>query len=508
MFFEGPVGSLVSLTVMSTPRSPEALYHAIPQALAPEDDHESPPDILELETGETQMMEESFVPSDPPAVVVDTQVWWIHFILGCCVLLPWNVMITATPYFLSCLKGTPLQGVFSSYLSVTLTATNFFFLAHATAVSKRTSPSRQIRQCLMWLSIFCLLLTISTYVRLPASLFMALTLLNGAAQSALGSYLQTSVVAVASLFGPQALQSMMSGQAAVAVAVSGVQVMSSALFVWKSTPEQITANAVNGDAERDSARVFFALSTFFLLISAFAHNILVSKTTYKILVESLEYKMIPETGSVEHGQALTSLGRENFAAEWNRIMRVAKANISFELAVAYVFIVTLAVFPPISTSVQPTNPVIHPLLFNAVHFLVFNLGDFLGRYVCTIPSLLIWSATWLTTLSLSRTLFIPIFLMCNIQRSAAESPTTPIINSDFLFMLILFAFGFSNGYVSSLCMMSAPSLDHNPRLKGRKEDVDVAATVASFSLVGGLALGSMASFVVRAAFCRCNPFSS
>ncbi|KAG5333937.1 hypothetical protein C0989_004610, partial [Termitomyces sp. Mn162] len=379
---------------MSTPRSPEALYHAIPQALAPEDDHESSPDILELETGETQMMEESFVPSDPPAVVVDTQVWWIHFILGCCVLLPWNV---------------------------TLTATNFFFLAHATAVSKRTSPSRQIRQCLMWLSIFCLLLTISTYVRLPASLFMALTLLIGAAQSALGSYLQTSVVAVASLFGPQALQSMMSGQAAVSVAVSSVQVMSSALFVWKSTPEQITANAVNGDAERDSARVFFALSTFFLLISAFAHNILVSKTTYKILIGSLEYKMIPETGSVEHEQALTSLGRENFAAEWNRIMRVAKANISFELAVAYVFIVTL--------------------------------------------------------------------------RSAAESPTTPIINSDFLFMLILFAFGFSNGYVSSLCMMSAPSLDHNPRLKGRKEDVDVAATVASFSLVGGLALGSMASFV-------------
>ncbi|KAG6901549.1 hypothetical protein C0995_010659 [Termitomyces sp. Mi166 len=466
---------------MSPSRSSEGLYYAIPQALVPEADHESPPNILDLEADEPTETGESFAPSDPPAVVVDTQVRWIHFILGCCVLLPWNV---------------------------TFTAANLIFLAHATAVSKRTSPSRQIRQCIMWLSILCLLLTISTYVRLPAGLFMALTLLIGAIQSALGSYLQTSVVAVASLFGPQALQSMMSGQAAVAVAVSGVQVMSSALFIWRATPGQITANAVSGDAEKNSARVFFAFSTLFLLISAFAHNILVSKATYKNLVGPLEHKMIMKTGTVEDEQTLTSLGRASFAREWNRIMRVAKANISFEIAVAYVSIVTLAVFPPISTSVQPTNPSIHPLLFNAVHFLLFNLGDFLGRYICAIPSLLIWSAGWLTTLSLSRTLFIPIFLMCNIQRPTSEFQMTPIINSDFLFMLILFAFGLSNGYVSSLCMMSAPSLEHNPRLKGRKEDVDVAATVASFSIVGGLALGSVASFAVRAAFCGCNPFSS
>jgi equilibrative nucleoside transporter 1/2/3 len=75
-------------------------------------------------------------------------------------------------------------------------------------------------------------------------------------------------------------------------------------------------------------------------------------------------------------------------------------------------------------------------------------------------------------------------------------------------MFLLLIFGFSNGYVSSLCMMFAPSLEHNPRLKGRREDVDVAATAASFCLVGGLAIGSIASFAVRAAVCDCNPFIS
>lgn len=55
-------------------------------------------------------------------------------------------------------------------------------------------------------------------------------------------------------------------------------------------------------------------------------------------------------------------------------------------------------------------------------------------------------------------------------------------------------------------MMAAPSLEHNPRLQGRRKDVDVAATVASFCLVGGLVMGSIASFAVRAAVCECNPF--
>lgn len=57
-------------------------------------------------------------------------------------------------------------------------------------------------------------------------------------------------------------------------------------------------------------------------------------------------------------------------------------------------------------------------------------------------------------------------------------------------------------------MMAAPSIEHNPKLKGRVEDVDVAATVGSFCLVGGLVLGSVASFAVKGAVCQCNPFTT
>lgn len=164
-----------------------------------------------------------------------------------------------------------------------------------------------------------------------------------------------------------------------------------------------------------------------------------------------------------------------------------------------------AVFPPITISIMPTNPATHPLVFSAVHFLVFNIGDFLGRYLCSIPRLLIWSARRLLSLSLARTLFIPVFLMCNIQRGPSTG-TSGFISSDILYMLILLVFGITNGYLSSLFMMSAPSVEHNPYLRGRVEDVDVAATVASFFLIGGLVIGSFASFGVRAAICDCNPF--
>ena len=55
-------------------------------------------------------------------------------------------------------------------------------------------------------------------------------------------------------------------------------------------------------------------------------------------------------------------------------------------------------------------------------------------------------------------------------------------------------------------MMFAPSLEHNPQLDGRKEDVDVAANVANLFLIFGLTLGSIGSFGVGSIVCGCNPF--
>lgn len=430
--------------------------------------------------------------------LVDTRIRWIHFILGCSVLLPWNVIITAMPFFLSRLANSPLRSTFSSYLTTTFTVSNFIFLAHATVTVKTTSPSRQTRSSIIWLTILTFFLILSTYfVPSPGILFL-FVLFNAVGQAMAGAYLQTSVIAVGSLFGPSAIQSMMAGQAAVAVVVSGVQVISSAASVAGKPRSYVS----DGSPEEQSAFIFFALSTVFLLVSAGVHTWLIRMPVYKLVAASLEKNQADAIQEDERRELSTAMQSDKA-----NVMRVAKMNIVYEVAVAYVFLVTLAVFPPITTSIKPTNPNTHPLLFTAIHFLVFNIGDYLGRYVCSFPKLLVWSANRLLALSLVRTLFIPVFLMCNVQRGPMTVEYVPIISSDFLFMVILCLFGLSNGYVSSLCLMSASSLEHNPKLKGKTEDVDVAATVSSFCLVGGLALGSIFSFAVEGLICGCNPFS-
>lgn len=349
------------------------------------------------------------------------------------------------------------------------------------------------------------MLTLSTTISSSPGVFFAFVLLNGIAQAAAGSYLQTSVVAIASLFGRPAMQAMMAGQAFVGVVVSGVQLLSSAASIRAAGIAAAHAQDYDeGAAETRAAVLFFGLSTVFLCFTLGAEAWLVRMPDYQAIASQLEQAK--------------ARGEENaldLKHEKGRILRVAKKNFQYEFAVGYVFAVTLAVFPPITASIEPTSPSFHPLIFTAAHFLVFNVGDLAGRYLCAIPQLLVWSSRKLLLFSSIRTLFIPLFLMCNVQRPSIPSiPGAPIpmatdgpfISSDVLFFLILLLFGLSNGYISSMCMIAAPSTAHNPALRDRG-DVDVAATLASFCLVGGLAVGSFASFFVRAQVCKCNPFN-
>ncbi|KAF8631194.1 hypothetical protein AX15_002526 [Amanita polypyramis BW_CC] len=458
-----------------------------------------------------QPVQDSDIASDtegdvqPEPLLIDVQTRWAFFFLGCAMLLPWNVIITPVPFFLSRLEDAPhLKLTFSSYLTTVQTIVGFVFLAHATFRAKPTSPSRVTRTMILTLAALTSLLALSTLIRIPAGFFAALVLLNAGAQSTCVAYLQKAIFAAGSLFGPPALQPIMSGQAAVAVVISAVQVFSAAISLWGLPRDIIATYVSDGSVEGRSALMFFSLSTIFLLFCLLVHGWLVRTPLYKSVVGALENKQLYSGSFGEESGDLVSGEGSDILRDQSRIIDLAKENIIYQFAVAYVFIITLSVFPPITTSILPTNPEIHPLLFSSIHFLVFNMGDFLGRYICSFPRLLIWSGKRLLVLSLLRTAFVPLFLMCNVQQSL-NFTRTPIINSDALYMFILLMFGISNGYLGSMCMISAPSLEHNPRLRGR-EDVDIVAIITNFSLVGGLVIGSAASFGVKAAVCNCNPF--
>ncbi|EGO01623.1 hypothetical protein SERLA73DRAFT_177030 [Serpula lacrymans var. lacrymans S7.3] len=440
--------------------------------------------------------------------MTDPRIHWVYFMLGCGGLVPWNAMISATPFFLTRMTGSPLQSSFSSYLSMTFTGAQFIFLIHATATVKQSPPSWRASRTMNILAVLVSLLVLSTFIRIPPGWFFTFVILNGICQAAASVYMSSAFYAGASLFGPSYLQAVMTGQAAVAVVMSSVQVMTSLTSVFGEAPKSIDT-AGNGAAEERSASIFLSISLLFLVATAMAHSWMITLPEYKAKVGVLEHKRFPITSDSDSDELemLVSHGPITTSADNNaQVFRVFNATFIYQFTAFYVFVVTLAVFPPITISIGPSNPRIHPLLFSSFHFLIFNIGDFVGRYVCSFPRLIIWSARQQVVLAALRTLFIPLFLICNVQRPSSTNIITPVITSDILYMFILYMFGMTNGYVSSVSVMAASSLDRSPRLKGR-DDVDVAATVANFCITAGLAVGSVASFAVRAAVCDCNPFT-
>jgi len=191
------------------------------------------------------------------------------------------------------------------------------------------------------------------------------------------------VIAVGSLFGPPAIQSMMAGQAAVAVVVSGVQVISSAASVVGKPRTYISYGA----AEEQSAFFFLALSTAFLLVSAGVHTWFVRMPVYKLVAASLESKSKNQGNPVqeEECRGLIPSGSATLQSNKADVIRVAKINTVYEVAVAYVFLVTLAVFPPITISIKPTNPNTHPLLFCCNSFSSFQHRRFVWTICLFVP---------------------------------------------------------------------------------------------------------------------------
>ncbi|KAG1908106.1 uncharacterized protein F5891DRAFT_1124004 [Suillus fuscotomentosus] len=331
----------------------------------------------------------------------DSRIRWVYFMLGAATLLSWNAMINANPFFMSRLSGSPLRTSFSSYLSSVFTASNVVTLGYAIMTSKQSSPSRRAFWSTASTSAIVTILFLTTFLPLSPAPFFYFIMISAFCLSGCASYLSNSVFAGAALFGAPYMQSMMSGQAAVASSVS-------AISIWGTTPVALAIGDTDpdGQAEEKSARIFFGISALFMIATLLAYK------------------------------------EPNFPCSQDQFI--------YNFAVGFVFTVTLAVYPAITVTIKPTNPKTHPLLFSAVHFLV----------------------------------------------------------SDLVYMLLLCALGVSNGYVSTLCMLGAPSLEHNSRLKGRQEDVDVASTVAAFCLIVGLAVGGFASFGVRAIICNCDPFTS
>lgn len=181
-----------------------------------------------------------------------------------------------------------------------------------------------------------------------------------------------------------------------------------------------------------------------------------------------------------------------------KVWTVVKKLRGLVFAVSYIFIITLMLFPSITALIKSTkreenhSRFFDDDIFVAFHFLLFNIGDWVGRIMPVSSIFQIFQVNSLIVLSALRSVFIPLFLFCNVIVS--EQRRLPIlIQNDFVYFLIVWVFAVTNGWICSLCMMSAPQLKS---IKSAKEKA-MTGSVMSFSLVTGLAIGGSLSFIAR-----------
>ncbi|MCJ1473040.1 hypothetical protein MMC13_001689 [Lambiella insularis] len=137
-----------------------------------------------------------------------------------------------------------------------------------------------------------------------------------------------------------------------------------------------------------------------------------------------------------------------------------------------------------STSVR----LFKPACFIPLAFLIWNMGDLIGRFLPLSSKLnMILYPRLVFFASLLRIGFIPLYFLCNIRGRG------PIVESDVFYLFVVqFLFGLSNGFVGATCMMGASTwVDADER--------EAAGGFMGLMLVWGLTIGSSLSFLAAKA---------
>jgi len=209
----------------------------------------------------------------------------------------------------------------------------------------QSSPSRRVFASLIAMIFLITSLCLITFIRGTPTAFFSFALFSAAAVAITSGYLCTAVFAGASLLGTSFLQIVISGHAAVAVAVSAVQVASSMISLRSSSPQSISMTVASADGRDDrpediAARIFFGVSAIFLGITLVAYTWLTKLPFYKSAVVTLEPDR--RSGDTEERTRLVADDHRKPPTEPNsHVYQVFKQNLIFMFPIAYVFAVTL-----------------------------------------------------------------------------------------------------------------------------------------------------------------------
>ena len=157
---------------------------------------------------------------------------------------------------------------------------------------------------------------------------------------------------------------------------------------------------------------------------------------------------------------------------------------SFAIFISFCLTMVYPVFTQAIDSVRPgSGRAFQPDVFIPTAFLLWNVGDLSGRIACGWEAVTVRSIRLLVLMAVGRAVFIPLYLMCNVGGRGA------VVDSDAFYWLVQLAFGFTNGWVGTCCMVVAPDYVDD-------DEKEACGGFMGLCLVLGLATGSLLSFFV------------
>uniref|UniRef100_A0A8C1Q385 Solute carrier family 29 member 1a n=1 Tax=Cyprinus carpio TaxID=7962 RepID=A0A8C1Q385_CYPCA len=402
-------------------------------------------------------------------------VWIIFFILGLGTLLPWNFFMTATmvtivslkPLLMTNFNGTlrnVLESKFNNVMTLCAMVPLLIFTCLNSFIHQRIPQKLRIPGSLSVILVVFLITAVLVKVEMEPLPFFAFTMIKIICINSFGAILQGSLFGLAGMLPASYTTPIMSGQG-----LAGTFAAFSMICALAS-----------GSELQASAFGYFITACVVILLAIVSYFALPKMFLCSCLVE----------GQAEKRPVLSLTDEESRPAV--SVFGIFKQIWVMALSVCFVFTITIGVFPAVTVDVKTTvvkegngwNTYFIPVSC----FLLFNLMDWAGR---SLTAVCMWpgkDSIWLPVLVIARLVFVPLFMLCNVQ----PRHFLPVAFAhDAWYIVFMILFSFSNGYLASLCMCFGPK-------KVSQHEAETAGAIMAFFLSLGLALGAALSFAFRA----------
>lgn len=457
----------------------------------------------------------------------------IIFWLGVGHLFPWNTIITASEYFATRFCETSFSNNFMNYLSFTSTLSQTIGLAISVKYPSIFSMRNKIIYPLLCYSAVFLLTTIFVTLNINPSLLFWVTLMLTFVCGVCGAILSGGLFGLAAMFPPSYTGAVMTGNG-IAGLVASLSAIVTTLGQSDSTCTDDDSSSCDNFRIDYSALAYFLISALILISCIIGYLLLEQLTFTKYYLSALQLidcdekpdddilqkkllKQKEDSTSYQPIYNVEELVRndnipinspmhddkeQSNDEEFENLQMTNSNEISLEnifktlniivapaICVWLTFTITIGLFPALTVFIESkekcnTSQRFYNDIFTPFLFLIFNLFDFFGRGLAGVNGCMIFNQhnIWLPTLS--RLIFFPLFLLCNIS----DSKLPVLFTNDAFPIIFMSLFAFTNGYVASCCMIIGPTIVS-------EKDAFLTGTMMVFFLTSGLLFGACLSFL-------------